>query len=123
MFQLTVVRAEGRDWTVGAALGGRERANVSHVASPLTGALSSAPLLSSPQERNLVKEVFRRMLVESHIKVFAVFLEVLVKYINVYQEDLNGWLFKLLLRLLHKQGTDMLSSVHRKLDKTLECIR
>ena len=63
------------------------------------------------------------MLVESHIKVYSVFLDVLNLYIAQYKEDLEDWLFKILLRLLHKKGGDMLSTVHKKLTGVLVQIR
>jgi CLIP-associating protein 1/2 len=77
----------------------------------------------SVSDRNMVKEVFRRMLVDAHIKVFSVFLDVLCLFISQYKDDLEDWLFKILLRLLHKKGTDMLSSVQRKLTNVFEVIR
>lgn len=63
------------------------------------------------------------MLVESHIKVYSVFLDVLNLYIAHYKEELEEWLFKILLRLLHKKGADMLSTVHKKLSSVLVQIR
>ena len=63
------------------------------------------------------------MLVESHIKVYGVFLDVLNLYIAQYKEELEEWLFKILLRLLHKKGADMLSTVHKKLSNVLVQIR
>lgn len=63
------------------------------------------------------------MLVESHIKVYGVFLDVLNLYIIQYKDELEEWLFKILLRLLHKKGADMLSTVHKKLSNVLVQIR
>ena len=60
---------------------------------------------------------------ETHIKVFSVFLDVLGLFITQYKEEMEDWLFKILLRLLHKKGTDMLSSVHKKLNHVLEVVR
>ena len=60
---------------------------------------------------------------DAHIKVFSVFLDVLCLFISQYKDDLEDWLFKILLRLLHKKGTDMLSSVQRKLTNVFEVIR
>nr|WAW84823.1 CLASP 1/2 [Halisarca dujardinii] len=78
--------------------------------------------LSIP-DRNIAKEIFKRMLVESHTKVFTVFLDVLCLFISQYHEDLEDWLFKILLRLLHKKGSDMLSSVMNRLTHVFEVIR
>ena len=105
---------------------------ISLLPSPPPSTLSFPPPTSSPpltcylnsvQERNLIKEIIRRMLVESHIKVYGVFLDVLNLYIAHYKEELEEWLFKILLRLLHKKGTDMLSTVHKKLSGVLVQIR
>lgn len=51
------------------------------------------------------------------------FLDTLVKFIEEHREQLDDWLFIMLLRLIHRQGTDMLSSVHFKLQIVLEHIR
>ena len=51
------------------------------------------------------------------------FLDTLSRFIEERREYLDDWLFLLLLRLLHKQGTDMLSSVHYKLMLVLELVR
>ena len=40
-----------------------------------------------------------------------------------HKEYLDDWIFLMLLRLLHRQGMDMLSSVHYKLALVLELIR
>ena len=56
-------------------------------------------------------------------QVFSMFLDTLVKFIEEHGEQLDDWLFIMLLRLIHRQGTDMLSSVHFKLQIVLEHIR
>ena len=57
------------------------------------------------------------------MQVFSMFLDTLVKFIEERKEQIDDWLFIMLLRLLHRQGTDMLSSVHFKLQIVLEHIR
>ena len=56
-------------------------------------------------------------------QVYGMFLDTLSQFIEEHREYLDDWLFLLLLRLLHKQGTDMLSSVHFKLTLVLEHVR
>ena len=51
------------------------------------------------------------------------FLDTLSRFIEERREHLDDWLFLLLLRLLHRQGTDMLSSIHYKLMLVLELVR
>ena len=57
------------------------------------------------------------------IQVYGMFLETLCRFIEEHREYLDDWLFLLLLRLLHKQGTDMLKSVQFKLQLVLEHVR
>ena len=57
------------------------------------------------------------------VQVFSMFLETLTKFIEERHEQLDDWLFIMLLRLIHRQGTDMLSSTHFKLQVVLEHIR
>ena len=51
------------------------------------------------------------------------FLETLTKFMDSHREYLDDWLFFMLLRLLHKQGTDVLKSVQFKLQLVLEEVR
>ena len=51
------------------------------------------------------------------------FLDALSGFVEQHKEYLDDFLFLMLLRLLHRQGTDMLSSVHYKLMAVLELIR
>lgn len=51
------------------------------------------------------------------------FLDTLVRFIQDHREYLDDWLFILLLRLLQRAGTDMLSSVLFKLQMVLEHVR
>lgn len=56
-------------------------------------------------------------------QVFGMFLDTLVKFIQEHGEQLTDWLFIMLLRLIHRQGTDMLQSVQIRLQIVLEHIR
>ena len=109
--------------------------------------LPSPPLPSPPlpsirhNDMLKVKGIFRKMFSEPHTKVrsssrcgatlilfnahqvFGMFLDVLSRFIEEHKEYLDDFLFLMLLRLLHRQGTDMLSSVHYKLMAVLELIR
>lgn len=51
------------------------------------------------------------------------FLDTLSRFIQDHREYLDDWLFILLLRLLQRAGTDMLSSVLFKLQMVLEHVR
>ncbi len=51
------------------------------------------------------------------------FLETLCRFIEEHKVYIEDWIFILLLKLLHKQGTDMLKSVQCKLQLALEHIR
>ena len=56
-------------------------------------------------------------------QVYGMFLESLARFIDEHREYLDDWLFLMLLRLLHRHGTDMLSSVNFKLQVVLELVR
>lgn len=56
-------------------------------------------------------------------QVYGMFLDTLSRFIQEHREYLDDWLFILLLKLLQRAGTDMLSSVLFKLQMVLEHIR
>ncbi|XP_078124640.1 CLIP-associating protein 2 isoform X5 [Sander vitreus] len=56
-------------------------------------------------------------------KVFSMFLETLVDFIQVHKEDLQDWLFVLLTQLLKKMGADLLGSVQAKVQRALDVTR
>lgn len=60
---------------------------------------------------------------DSHTKVFSLFLDTLTVLITTHREDLNDWLYVLCARLLNKLGTDLLGSVQTKVYKTLDVVR
>nr|XP_060637692.1 CLIP-associating protein 2 isoform X17 [Anolis sagrei ordinatus] len=68
-------------------------------------------------------EIFTRMFADPHSKVFSMFLETLVDFIQVHKEDLQDWLFVLLTQLLKKMGADLLGSVQAKVQKALDITR
>ncbi len=51
------------------------------------------------------------------------FLETLCRFIEEHRVYLEDWIYLMLLKLLHKQGADMLKSVQYKLQFALENIR
>uniref|UniRef100_A0A668VKD4 TOG domain-containing protein n=1 Tax=Oreochromis aureus TaxID=47969 RepID=A0A668VKD4_OREAU len=56
-------------------------------------------------------------------KVFSMFLETLVDFIQVHKDDLQDWLFVLLTQLLKKMGADLLGSVQAKVQRALDVTR
>ena len=51
------------------------------------------------------------------------FLETLTRFIQSHRIHLSDWLYILLLKLLQKQGNDMLKSVQYKVQLVLEHVR
>uniref|UniRef100_A0A673CCL9 Cytoplasmic linker associated protein 2 n=1 Tax=Sphaeramia orbicularis TaxID=375764 RepID=A0A673CCL9_9TELE len=68
-------------------------------------------------------EIFTRMFADPHSKVFSMFLETLVDFIQVHKDDLQDWLFVLLTQLLKKMGADLLGSVQAKVQRALDVTR
>nr|XP_033786242.1 CLIP-associating protein 2 isoform X4 [Geotrypetes seraphini] len=68
-------------------------------------------------------EIFTRMFADPHSKVFSMFLETLVDFIQVHKDDLQDWLYVLLTQLLKKMGADLLGSVQAKVQKSLDITR
>uniref|UniRef100_A0A3B5LZN9 TOG domain-containing protein n=1 Tax=Xiphophorus couchianus TaxID=32473 RepID=A0A3B5LZN9_9TELE len=68
-------------------------------------------------------EIFTRMFADPHSKVFSMFLETLVDFIELHRDDLQDWLFVLLTQLLKKMGADLLGSVQAKVQKALDVTR
>ncbi|XP_037831512.1 CLIP-associating protein 2 isoform X17 [Kryptolebias marmoratus] len=56
-------------------------------------------------------------------RVFSMFLETLVDFIQVHKDDLQDWLFVLLTQLLKKMGADLLGSVQAKVQRALDVTR
>ncbi|XP_035911778.1 CLIP-associating protein isoform X2 [Anopheles stephensi] len=87
----------------------------------LTQYLSEGKLLT-PQQLQCVLDLFRKMFMDPHIKVYALFLDTVNELILSHAADLQDWLFILLTRLFNKLGTDLLGSMHGKIWKTLQLI-
>uniref|UniRef100_UPI00358FB165 CLIP-associating protein 2-like isoform X3 n=1 Tax=Myxine glutinosa TaxID=7769 RepID=UPI00358FB165 len=68
-------------------------------------------------------EIFTRMFGDPHSKVFSMFLETLVDFLQTHKSELNDWLFVLLTQLLRKMGADLLGSVHAKAQRALDVTR
>ncbi|KAM6899359.1 CLIP-associating protein 2 [Xenentodon cancila] len=68
-------------------------------------------------------EIFTRMFADPHSKVFSMFLETLVDFVQVHKDDLQDWLFVLLTQLLKKMGADLLGSVQAKVQRALDVTR
>ena len=55
--------------------------------------------------------------------MFTLFLDTLNEIIIKHQADLNDWLYVLLTKLLNKLGSDVLTSIGRKIQNTLTLVR
>eukprot|EP00096_Caligus_rogercresseyi_P004598 TRINITY_DN1894_c0_g1_i8.p1 TRINITY_DN1894_c0_g1~~TRINITY_DN1894_c0_g1_i8.p1 ORF type:complete len:1296 (-),score=334.58 TRINITY_DN1894_c0_g1_i8:1093-4980(-) len=77
----------------------------------------------SAKELRRVTEIFTKMFMDAHTKVFSLFLETLMELIVSHKEDLEDWLYVLLTRLLVKLGADLLGSIQQKINRTLEVVR
>lgn len=62
------------------------------------------------------------MFMDSHTKVYALFLDTVNELIILHSNDLYDWLFILLTRLFNKLGTELLGSMHGKIWKTLNLV-
>ncbi|XP_061500399.1 CLIP-associating protein isoform X10 [Anopheles gambiae] len=87
----------------------------------LTQYLSEGKMLTQ-QQLQCVLDLFRKMFMDPHIKVYALFLDTVNELILSHSNDLQDWLFILLTRLFNKLGTDLLGSMHGKIWKTLQLI-
>uniref|UniRef100_A0A182NHM2 TOG domain-containing protein n=1 Tax=Anopheles dirus TaxID=7168 RepID=A0A182NHM2_9DIPT len=87
----------------------------------LTQYLSEGKMLTQ-QQLQCVLDLFRKMFMDPHIKVYALFLDTVNELILSHSSDLQDWLFILLTRLFNKLGTDLLGSMHGKIWKTLQLI-
>ncbi|CAL7941326.1 unnamed protein product [Xylocopa violacea] len=78
--------------------------------------------LTATELRN-VTDIFTKMFMDSHTKVFSLFLDTLNELVATHSEDLGDWLYVLCARLLNKLGTDLLGSIQAKIHKTLDVVR
>ncbi|KAL0107128.1 hypothetical protein PUN28_015567 [Cardiocondyla obscurior] len=70
-----------------------------------------------------VTDIFAKMFMDSHTKVFSLFLDTLNELIITHNEGLSDWLYVLCARLLNKLGTDLLGSIQTKIYKTFDIVR
>ena len=77
----------------------------------------------SPDELATMKEIFKRLLVEQNIKVFGVFLDVLVLFLPRHGRRVKDWVFVMVLRLLHRQSSELPETVLCKIQSVFERIR
>jgi CLIP-associating protein 1/2 len=87
----------------------------------LTQYLSEGKMLS-PQQLQCILDLFRKMFMDPHIKVYSLFLDTVNELILSQSQDLHDWLFILLTRLFNKLGTELLGSMNGKIWKTLTLI-
>ncbi|XP_076390266.1 CLIP-associating protein isoform X12 [Megachile rotundata] len=84
--------------------------------------LSNGNTLTATELRK-VTDIFTKMFMDSHTKVFSLFLDTLNELVATHSEDLGDWLYVLCARLLNKLGTDLLASIQAKIHKTLDVVR
>ena len=74
-------------------------------------------------ELRRVTNIFARMFMDAHTKVFTLFLDSLMELVRTHKEDLRDWLHILITRLLNKLGSDLLGSIIQKIYRTLDEIK
>ncbi|XP_034950078.1 CLIP-associating protein 1-A isoform X2 [Chelonus insularis] len=84
--------------------------------------LSNGNTLTASELRK-VTDIFTKMFMDSHTKVFSLFLDTLHELISTHYEDLGDWLYVLCTRLLTKLGADLLGSIQTKINRTLDIVR
>lgn len=84
--------------------------------------LSNGNTLTATELRK-VTDIFTKMFMDSHTKVFSLFLDTLNELVATHSEDLGDWLYVLCARLMNKLGTDLLGSILAKIHKTLDVVR
>lgn len=87
----------------------------------LTQYLAEGKILSH-QQLQCVLDLFRKMFMDTHTKVYSLFLDALNEVILAHSIDLHDWLFILLTRLFLKLGTELLGSMQGKIWKTLDLV-
>lgn len=87
----------------------------------LTQYLSEGKMLT-PNQLQEILNMFRKMFMDPHIKVYSLFLDTVNELILSHSQDLYDWLFILLTRMFNKLGTDLLASMNTKIWKTLQLI-
>ncbi|XP_053598863.1 CLIP-associating protein 1-A isoform X3 [Microplitis demolitor] len=74
-------------------------------------------------ELRQITDIFTKMFMDSHTKVFSLFLDTLNELIASHSEDLVDWLYVLCTRLLNKLGMDLLVSIQTKINRSLDVVR
>ncbi|KAK9504374.1 hypothetical protein O3M35_010721 [Rhynocoris fuscipes] len=77
----------------------------------------------SPHQLTRITDNFTKMLSDSHTKVFSLFLDTVADLITTHASDLHPWLYVLLTRLFNKLGSDLLTSIQAKINRTLDIVR
>lgn len=85
----------------------------------LTEFLSTGRVLNL-DELNRILELFRKMFMDPHVKVYGLFLDALNEVISVHSNDMHNYLFTILSKLFTKLGSDLLGSMTAKVWKTLD---
>ncbi|XP_043193977.1 CLIP-associating protein 1-like isoform X4 [Amphibalanus amphitrite] len=88
----------------------------------LQAVLRSNRMLTA-SELKRITEIFTKMFMDTHTKVFSIFLDALQELVVQHHDDLGDWLYVLVTRLLNKLGADLLGSVVQKINKTLDIVR
>lgn len=88
----------------------------------LHGYLQAGNLLS-PLDLKRITDIFTKMFMDSHTKVFSLFLDCFNALIASHHHELHSWLYLLITRLLNKQGADLLGSVHTKILHSLDVVK
>lgn len=88
----------------------------------LQGYFRDGRMLSGSELRR-VTEIFGRMFMDAHTKVFTLFLDTLIELVLAHKADLGDWLHILLTGLLNKLGGDLLGSIIQKINRTLDIVR
>lgn len=78
--------------------------------------------MSYSEKLQNVLDLFRKMFMDSHTKVYALFLDTVNELIILHSNELHDWLFILLTRLFNKLGAELLGSMHSKIWKTLTLV-
>uniref|UniRef100_W8B9A7 CLIP-associating protein n=1 Tax=Ceratitis capitata TaxID=7213 RepID=W8B9A7_CERCA len=76
----------------------------------------------TPQQLQAVLDMFRKLFMDPHTKVYSLFLDAVTELILTHASELQDWLFVLLTRLFNKLGTELLNSMHIKIGKTLQVV-
>ncbi|XP_037092973.1 CLIP-associating protein 1-like isoform X3 [Pollicipes pollicipes] len=88
----------------------------------LQAVLRSNRMLTA-SELKRITDIFTKMFMDTHTKVFSIFLDALQELVVQHHADLGDWLYVLTTRLLNKLGADLLGSVVQKINKTLDIVR